>query len=141
MYVTIANIQPLDLSPSRFFGIQVNGTGWTAIVNYTPEMAYYQSYTSAPESVATCVAQNGGQPTGIIDQASVYCLRSNSAYFYNWTDIRLSVFKEKTPILQDVTIYRNVSSGVAYAVDLMDNAYGISSSMKYPDNLTISVYD
>ena len=141
MYVTIANIQPGDLSPTRFFGVQVNGTSWTATVNYTPEMAYYQSYTSAPESGATCVAQNGGQPTGIINQASVYCLRSNSAYFYNWTDIRLSVFKEKTPILQDVTIYRNVSSGVAYAVDLMDNAYGISSSMKYPDNLTISVYD
>jgi hypothetical protein len=49
--------------------------------------------------------------------------------------------KNNVTTLQDLTVYRNVSSGITYTVDLMDEAYGIRSILTYPDNFTLSKFD
>jgi hypothetical protein len=139
IYVTFSGITGRDLAADTSYGIQVNGSGWLAMVNYTPETTYYTSYVSTIEQSSYCTTVNGGQPTSNPDASGqVYCLRAVPALFYNGTDILLTVYKGNTTTLQSVPIYRNVSSGIPYTVDLMDEAYGLKSAVPYPDTLFIA---
>ena len=136
IYVNISGILPDDLNANTAYGTQVSGSGWIATVNFTPRLTYYTSYTVLP-SQSTCptgmiVSTNQGPPV------TYSCLFPTSALFYNWSDIGVTVLKNNVTTLQDVTVYRNISSDATYTVDLMDEAYGIRSILTYPDNYTIS---
>ena len=131
VYVNISNIQPVDLTTTRFYGITVNGSGWLAIINLTPRTEYYQYYTVTP-SPPTCTSPS-------IHLISGECLVPHDDYKYNRTDITVSILKGNVTTMQDYTIYRNVSSNVVYSIDLMNDAYGLSPAIRYPDYISITV--
>ena len=139
VYVTISGITPEDLSKDTLYGIEINGSGWRATVNLTPRFAYYDAY-----SVMDLPSCPPGQVIGINPGGGVNCLVPTPASNYTGSDISVTVMKGIIPAVQDLTVYRNISPG-SYTVDLMDEAYGLRSSVKIPDNLflspTLDLYD
>ncbi len=57
----------------------------------------------------------------------------NDAYNYIGTDLSLTVIKNNTRTMSDFTLYKDIDnnpSGTPYAVDLLDNTYGLSSNIQ-----------
>jgi hypothetical protein len=133
IYVNISGIIPNDLSKDTYYGVQVQGSKWLATVNLTPRFAYYDAY-SVVQSVASC-------PTGRVissnDGGTVSCLVSTPASNYTGSDISVTVIKGNVPSVQDLTVYKTITPGT-YTVDLMDDAYGLKSSVQYPDDIFLS---
>ncbi|OPX64949.1 MULTISPECIES: hypothetical protein [unclassified Methanoregula] len=123
LYVNISGVQPVDLGPSGTFGANITGRDWVAYINITPRLTYYQNYTLNPPPMA------GGQ----------YTLSLVDAYNYNRSDIAISVKKGGVPILQDFTVYTNISSNTVYPVDLMDEAYGLKTLIRPHEMVNLSV--
>ena len=133
IYVNISGITPSDLSKDTYYGVQVQGTGWLATVNLTPRFAYYDAY-SVEQSVASCppgkvISTNAG--------GTVSCLVSIPTSNYTGSDISITMIKRNVPSVQDLTVYKMISPGT-YTVDLMDDAYGLKSSIQYPDDIYLA---
>jgi len=121
LYVNISGIQAADLGPSGTFGANVTGKNWLAYINLTPRMTYYQNYSLVPG------------PSG------TYSLSLQEVYNYNRSDIAVTVKKGGVTILQDFTVYSNISSGEVYAVDLMDETYGLRTLIRPREMINMSV--
>ncbi|HWS21034.1 MAG TPA: hypothetical protein VN227_00150 [Methanoregula sp.] len=132
IYVTISGITPNDLSKDTYYGVEINGSGWLATVNLTPRFAYYDTYSIV--QLASCPP---GQVVGMNPGGGVNCLVSTPASNYTGSDISVTVIKGNIPTVQDLTVYKTISPGT-YTVDLMDDAYGMKSSLQIPDNLFLS---
>jgi len=143
VYVNISGIQSSDLSPNGNFGATVNTTTWAAYVNFTPETSFYQWYQNQPVATTTCSAAMNANGTAInmYYTGSGYlqysCLVPINAYAYNGTDITVTVKKGNVISMQNYPVYRNIRSGTTYTVDLMDDAYGLKSSVIPSDNISI----
>ncbi len=118
IYINISNLQPSDFAPDRRLGIQVNGTGWQAIVNLTPRTTYFRNFTL-----------NEG------------ILTPQDMYNYSHSDLTVTVIKNNQITLQDFIVQSNASSGKLYTIDLLDPTYGLNNFITYPVALTFSTYD
>jgi hypothetical protein len=140
IYINISGITPADLSPETYFGVQVQGSGWLATVNLTPRFAYYNAY-SVLQSVSSCPS---GQVISTNPGGTVSCLVSTPTSNYTGSDISVTVVKGNVVSLQDLTVYKTISTG-SYTVDLMDGAYGLKPSIQVPDDIflspTLNIFD
>lgn len=143
VYVTVSGIQSGDLSASKRFGATVNTTEWVVYVNLTPVTSFYQWYqekTDLPNIMdkTTCEGaprnQNGTLPVYI---SNSLCLVPINAYAYNGTELTLSVKRGGIVTMENYPVYRNVRAGTPYTVDLMDPAYGLSSSIVPSEYISI----
>jgi hypothetical protein len=132
IYVTLSGITADDLSKDTYYGVEINGSGWQATVNLTPRFAFYEAY-----SVVQLPSCPPGQVIGMNPGGGVNCLVSIPASNYTGSDISVTVIKNGIPTVEDLTVYRTISSG-NYTVDLMDDAYGLKSSLKIPGNIFLS---
>jgi hypothetical protein len=132
IYVTISGITHNDLSKDTYYGIEINGSGWQATVNLTPRFAYYDAY-----SIVQLPSCPPGQVVGMNPGGGVNCLVSTPASNYTGSDISVTVTKGNIPTVQDLSVYKKISPG-EYTVDLLDDAYGMKSSLQVPDNLFLS---
>ena len=119
--LNISGIQAADLGPAGTFGANVTGKNWVAYINLTPRMTYYQNYSLVPG------------PSG------TYSLSLQEVYNYNRSDIAVTVKKGGVTILQDFTVYSNISSGQVYPVDLMDETYGLRTLIRPREMVNLSV--
>jgi hypothetical protein len=143
VYVTVSGIQSSDLSASKRFGEIVNTTSWDVYVNLTPVASFYQYYqeqtdTDSNMDELTCQGTprntNGTRPIWI---SNSLCLVPINAYAYNGTDLSITVKKKGVITMENYPVYRNVRAGTSYTVDLMDPAYGLSSSIASPEYISI----
>lgn len=136
LYVNISGIANVDCA----YGVTVSGTGWNATVNVTPRQVI--TPVALPTQTTTCApgTETGQYTTGSGGGATTYyyCMNPIGGSVYNGTDISITVSKGGTTTLQDVPVFRNITSGRTYTVDLMDQAYGLDSIMQYPDTITLA---
>jgi len=130
IFVDISGITSRDLSADTGYGIQVNGTGWTAMVNLTPRVSAYQNYTVE----ASCVYSPDGPPLPV---TGGLCLIPHNQLSYMSSDILISIVKENVTSMQNFVVYRTIQPG-SYTVDLLDDSYGLKPSVTYPDNLFVA---
>jgi hypothetical protein len=65
-------------------------------------------------------------------------------YYPNSTDITIDVTKTGIKTLQGFTVYQNIQSNTRYAVNLLDDAYGLKNYLAgqpYPMTVTFTRYD
>jgi len=132
LYVNISGILNVDCA----YGVEVNGTGWKATVNVTPKTQTSPIISSQSIDCGDNLIRTTTTGSGI--NTVYYCLYPTGGSLYNGTDVSVTIIKGSTTSLQDVTVFRNITSGRIYAVDLMDQAYGLDSVMNYPDTITLS---
>jgi hypothetical protein len=118
VYVNISGIQSADLGSAGAFGAKVSGSNWVAYINLTPRMTYYQAVTLV-----------GTGP---------YSLAYQDAYNYNRSDIAITVKKGGVTTLQDFIVYRGVSPGAVYTIDLMDETYGLNALIKPRETISLT---
>nr|WP_319377686.1 hypothetical protein [uncultured Methanoregula sp.] len=121
-----------SVTSSTYYGTDVSGTGWKAIVNLTPRISYLPSI-SGP--VGSCPA--GTSITGM-SGLNYYCMNPSGTTVYNGTDIRITAIKGGSTTIQDLPVFTNITANNKYTVDLMDPAYGLASAMTFPDTLTLN---
>jgi hypothetical protein len=131
IYVNIT-LPASSVTSSTYYGTEVSGTGWKAMVNLTPRVSSSPTVTSQTSS--SC--PSGTLLTGYINP-NYYCLNPTGTLVYNGTDIRVTSIKGSSTTIQDLPVFTNVSSGRTYSVDLMDPSYGLASAMTYPDTITL----
>ena len=139
LYVTVSGIQSADLSASKRFGATINTTEWAAYVNLTPVTSLYQWYTNydGTNDPVVCRAaprNTNGTPVFLDNKL---CLVPMNTYAYNGTDVSLTVKKRGVITMENYPVYRNVRAGTNYTVDLMDPAYGLSSSIVPSEYISI----
>ncbi|WP_292369613.1 hypothetical protein [Methanoregula sp. UBA64] len=135
IYINISNVQQSVLNPSTYYGLQVDGTGWTATVNLSPRMVPSQVYSVTTQSSA-CPPGTQTSTSTSGTAITYYCLNSVTGTLYNGSDISISVFKNGKSTLQSIPVYRAITPG-SYSVDIMDPAYGIQPIIQVPDTLTL----
>lgn len=125
IWLNITQVGSADLT-SRY-SVVLTGANWAANVTLTPVYFYY-NYTSSINCTAT---ETHGGATYCTAWAPTYA----NAYQYNRTDIVISVTKNGVPILQNVRVYENITPG-SYSINILDPAYGLSSSVSYPTSVS-----
>jgi hypothetical protein len=136
VFVNISNIQQTDLNQNDIFGVTVNGTTWTAIINLTPQVTFYQYYFMPTViSNSPCIPAQSKNGTAITtwDQFYVNCLVPMNAYNYTGTDLTINIIKDNVTTMENYPVYKKVAPGVTYSVDLMDDAYGLNPLIKPAD--------
>jgi len=138
LYVNISGIQAADLTAANpgYYGTEVSGTGWRAVVNLTPQYTFYQSYASVTvASQSACLLLNrNGTPIYI---SNANCLVPINSQQYSNSAISVQIIKGSTTTIDDLPVFTNITAGKTYTVDLMDAAYGLGSVMTYPDIITL----
>jgi len=136
VYVNISGIQSSDLSASKRFGATVNTTNWAAYVNLTPVTSFYQWYTNydGANDLSECDTSPYNKNGSATFVDNKICLVRMDAYAYNGTDLTLSVKRDGVVTMENYPVYRNVRAGTTYTIDLMDPAYGLTSSI-VPDEI------
>lgn len=121
----VVNISGLPtLGESNQYAVTISGANWSAVVNVTPVMSYYINTIPTYGYVAgNWVVTNVSNVPG---------------YKYNRTDITISVIKNGNPTLQNLVVYRNITSGSSYSINILDPAYGLTSFILYPSSLSAS---
>jgi hypothetical protein len=121
VYINISNILPGDLTNNGIFGVNVSSRSWYAIVNLTPRSLHYNETQSVDCIVLPCkITYNEGDR-------------------YTGTDITLTVAKGGILTMQNTVVYRNISPYEVYSIDLMDEAYGLQSSLRPQDTIGLVV--
>lgn len=111
------NITSSDLLLKHGVHVQPsNGNAWEAWVNLTP------SYTFSRRFNIT----NG---TSQYDWYKIYNFREWNESRWNRTDVTVSTWKGGIQIIQDLVVTSNATYPGTYIVDLMNPAYGISTSL------------
>lgn len=95
--------------------VLINGSTWSATINITPD-------------ISDCLTSGSGNNVTYL----------TSCY---GSDITATVVKNGITTLNRAVIYSNIKPGSIYSVNLLDAAYGIPSSIKYPATLSFSKYD
>lgn len=138
LYVNFSDIQAANLvaGTPAYYGIEVSGTDWKAIVNLTPQLTFYQWYlTYDPTSQPDCLSKNtNGTPIYI---SSSICLVPMNDQKYHNSAITVTAIKGNTTSLENVPVFTNITYGTTYPIDLMDPSYGLASAMSYPDTITL----
>jgi len=106
-----------ETNPGRLL---ISGTNWSATVSVTPNIAECLNYTV-----------NMTSPT----KETTSTLRDNC----NGVDLTLTVVKNGVTSLDRSVVYSNVSPSKDYSINLFDPAYGLQSSIIYPETITFSV--
>ncbi len=119
VYVNISGIQPADLIPAGTFSADIGGKSWNASVNLTPRTVHYNETQSV-----TCVS--GSCTIGY-----------NTGERYIGSDVTISVRKGGIATIQDFPVYRNVTAGSVYTVDLLDETYGLSNLIRSHDSISL----
>lgn len=114
LYVNISGIQPGDLTSSGYFGADIGSRSWNMTVNLTPRTVHYNETQSV-----TCPVLGG--PCNIF---------YNTGDSFIGTDITINVRKGGVTTIRELTVYRNVSAGSVYTIDLMDETYGLSALIR-----------
>jgi len=133
LYVNINGIENVDCA----YGVTVGGTGWNATVNVTPQYAVFPVTTSQPSSACPTGTYLTGS-TGSGGGTLYYCMNPEGVFSYDGTIISITVIKDNKPTLQNLPVFRNITSGRSYSVDIMDQAYGLDSVMVFPDTITLA---
>jgi len=128
IYLNVTGVSSSDLTKDAIYTAQIMGTDasgktWIARVNLTPSSVYYN------ETKAVTCPSNGGS----------CAVTYSTGYRYTGTDLTLTVVKSGNIALQNYIINKNVAAG-NYAIDLMDDAYGLNnyiSTSSFP--LTVSI--
>ena len=145
VYVNISYPQSLDPSTGGPYGATVNTTSWIAYINLTPQMTFYQYYKRVDVGTTTTCNQAGMNTygpainvyTGTSSNSAYSCLVPTNAYT-NTTDLTLTIKKDGLVTIQNYSIYHNIQSGPTYTVDLMNDIYGLKSSINPGDSLNIA---
>jgi hypothetical protein len=129
-YPSSANVM-VNTTPSHLFvnlsttdpllerGILVDGPGWDVWLNITP------TYTYTRRTNITTDQATGGLGSVI----------EWDEYLWNSTDITVSTYAGSSPVVRNLPVYRNIMGSTVYPVDLMNPAYGISTSFQDPQSL------
>jgi len=114
----------------------VNTTSWAVYVNLTPVTSFYQWYTNydGANNLGQCDTSPYNQNGSATFVDKKICLVRMNAYAYNGTDLTLSVKRDGVITMENYPVYRNVKAGTTYTIDLMDPAYGLTSSI-IPDKI------
>jgi hypothetical protein len=142
VYVNISNIQQTDLNKDGIFGATVNGTTWTAIVNLTPRVTFYQNYigdSSFGGTESGCLNPPRNQNGTPIYISTTSCLVPCNNFNYTGTDLTLTITKGNIMTMNHYPVYQNVAPGNTYSVDLMDSSYGLNSVTVPSNSITLSV--
>ena len=123
LYLNISGIQPADLIPAGSFGADVSSKSWNMTVNLTPRTIHFNETQSV-----TCTAPG-----------SFCSIVYNTGDSYIGTDVTINVRKGGVTTIRELTIYRNVSAGSVYAVDLMDETYGLSTLIHPHEMINLTV--
>jgi hypothetical protein len=123
LFVNISGILLGDLNPAGYYGADIGSRNWNMTVNMTPRASHYNE-----TQAVTCPVLGG--PCTII---------YNTGESYIGTDITINVRKEGVTTIRELTVYRNVTPGSHYAIDLMDETYGVSSSIRPRDTISLIV--
>jgi hypothetical protein len=153
VYVNISIPSGTALNSTGTLGLTANATNgnttrWTALINLTPQVSFYQYYkphqvhdTGVSEPCLpehTPGADRNGTPLEIFDSEGFpSCLVPMNAHNYTGTDVTISIAKATIPSMEKYTIYKNVTPGNTYTVDLMDSAYGLSSATDVGDQINL----
>jgi hypothetical protein len=139
VYVTVSGIQSVDLSASKRFGATVNTTLWEVYVNLTPVASFYQFYQNYPSANnrMTCETPDNQKNGTVIFISNGYCYVPINAFAYNGTDLSLTVKKKGVVTMENYPVYRNIQPGTPYTIDLMDPAYGLSSSITPSEYISV----
>ena len=119
---------PLNATPTVF---------WVNISDTTIPPCIYTSTTSQKRSVLVQEGQNWSVNVTVNPKLSKY-------YYCNSTDITIDVAKTGIRTLQGLTVYQNIQSNTKYAVNLLDDAYGLNNYLAarpYPMTVTFTKYD
>lgn len=125
--VTIGSSAVLDRTAS--FGMIVNTTQWTAQINLTPQVTFYQNYAQIPGSCPVSSPNGTAIPIQIpaSPNPTSGCLVPINVYNYTGSDLTLTVSKGSTVTMDKYPVYKNIQIGSTYAVDLMDGTYGLNT--------------
>lgn len=123
LYVNLSGILPGDLNPSGYYGADVGSGTWNMTVNMTPRTVHYNE-----TQAVTCPVLGG--PCTIV---------YNTGDSYIGTDITINVRKGGVTTIRELTVYRNVSAGSVYAIDLMDETYGVSALIHPRDTISLII--
>ena len=113
--ITANNVNQNE-NPAR--SIIINGNSWNAIINITPQLTYYVTYSLSSGT-----------------------LTESPAFNYTGTDVTVTVQKKGITSLASFIVYPNIQQGSTYSVDLLDPAYGLNSVISYPATITYSLYN
>lgn len=143
VYANVSIGSTAVLDGNSVFGMVVNTTQWTALVNLTPQVTFYQWYQKVtPPGGSSSQTCDGGSPDlnkngTAINVLSEYnpatttstytCLVPMNAYAYNGTDVTVTIFKGNAITMDKYPVYKNVQRSATYTVDLMDTTYGLNS--------------
>ena len=119
---------PLNATPTVF---------WVNISDTTIPPCIYTSTTSQKRSVLVQEGQNWSVNVTVNPKLSKY-------YYCNNTDVTIDVAKTGIRTLQGLTVYQNIQSNTKYAVNLLDDAYGLNNYLAarpYPMTVTFTKYD
>jgi hypothetical protein len=112
-YITLS---PDDLTLQK--GVRLQGPTWSAWVNITPS---YKNVSRFSMDVTSDGFVNGWTQwyEELLDR----------------TDVTVSILKGQSPIFTDLVVYQQVKVSGVYQVDLMNQAYGVSSELQYPQTV------
>lgn len=135
VYINISNIQPADLNQNGVFGVTANTAAWSATINLTPQVSFYQNYVTRPKQSSNCPSSANGT---VVDLGGNDCLVPMSIYNYTQSELTLSIRKGTIDTLKNSPVYENVIPGTTYTIDLMDDAYGLKSSTFPPQYISLT---
>lgn len=138
IYVNISGIQSSDLDSAGVFGATVNTTTWAAYINITPQVTFFQQYIRKDmlPGLVCPTSPNGSVINLQSNQAG--CLEPVNVFNYSHSDIQITVIKNNIVTMQNYPVYRSIGPGTTYTVDLMDEAYGLKSSITPPQYLSLN---
>jgi hypothetical protein len=143
IYLNISNIPSSGFRKKEgVYSWTVNSTSWTAIVNLSPQVTFYQSYqTCLP--LGACGLCPGASQNGTPIDLTTSCLVPINNFNYTQSDLTLTVLNGNVYTIQNYPIYRNIRFDQVqpYTIDLMNNAYGISSAVQPPQSVALYPFD
>jgi hypothetical protein len=121
VYINISGIQSTDLTSTGTFSSKVSGKNWIAYVNLTPQSTsnifYSMAIPSSPLPYPTIYIEGPPSVTYYPDLITTY----------ERSDITITLIKNGIVSMEDYPVYRGVTPGPVYTVDLMDKTYGLSA--------------
>ncbi len=140
IYVNISGIQASDLTQNKVFGTTINGTNWVAIVNLTPQNAFYLNW-SMPSISTPCtpdqLAAGAINVRGASDDRG--CFIPASQNNFTGTDLQISISKNNVSTMQNFPVYKKVTAGTTYTIDLMEDSYGLKSLIQPPGTIGLTI--
>ena len=133
VYINISGIQQSDLNRNGIFGATAKTPAWSATVNLTPQVSFYQKYDYV--STNPCPLSSNGS---VLDLGGNTCLVPINIYNYEGSDLMVSISKGSILTMQNYPVYESVVPGRVYTIDLMDEAYGLQSVTNPSDTITLT---